>query len=186
MDDKALEGLRVLLASDDELRAENAITESIIQTPMFLTLDEFQDSVFARVRGDLCEVYIFVCMYVWSPTTTNHHKQNNVKQELESPTELAVYEALLEACTEQRARVALTPDEEGELRAAAARDGQGVGFSPSSGAAAGSAQARLLTLAFRKEKVRVLDEATERFGRLTGKGGGGGSSKAAPAAAAAP
>lgn len=50
VDDKALEGLRVLLASDAELRAENDITEAIIQTPMFLTLDEFQDSVFARVR----------------------------------------------------------------------------------------------------------------------------------------
>ncbi len=49
-DNKALEGLRILLASDEELRAENAITESIIQTPMFLTLDDFQDSVFAKVR----------------------------------------------------------------------------------------------------------------------------------------
>ncbi len=38
LDPKALEGLRILLASDDELRAENAITESIIQTPMFMTL----------------------------------------------------------------------------------------------------------------------------------------------------
>lgn len=53
-DEKALEGLRVLLASDEELRAENAITESIIQTPMFLTMDEFEDSVFAKVSRCYC------------------------------------------------------------------------------------------------------------------------------------
>ena len=49
LEPRSLEGLRILLASDDELRAENAITESIIQTPMFMTLDEFEDSVFSKV-----------------------------------------------------------------------------------------------------------------------------------------
>lgn len=44
-----LEGLRLLLCTDAELRAENAIVESIIQTPMFMTNDDFEDSVFKKV-----------------------------------------------------------------------------------------------------------------------------------------
>jgi len=108
------------------------------------------------------------------------------QKELESPTELAVYEALLEACQEQRAVVALSDAEVEELAAAAATSSRGDkgGASPSSGAAAGSAEARLLTLAFRREKTRVLDEAIERFGRLTGKGSSAGAKAAAAAAMA--
>lgn len=85
-----------------------------------------------------------------------------------------MYEALLEACTEQRGVVGLSPAEEEELRAAATSAANKQASSPSSGAAAGSAQARLLTLAFRREKARLLDEAIARFARLTGKGGVGG------------
>lgn len=81
MDEKALEGLRVLLASDEELRAENAITESIIQTPMFLTMDEFEDSVFAKVgRCDFVFVpcgLVHVCVVDREERTTGrptlHH-----------------------------------------------------------------------------------------------------------------
>lgn len=131
VDEKALEGLRILLASDDELRAENAITESIIQTPMFLTLDEFQDSVFSK--------------------------------ELQSPTELAVYEAMLEATLEQRQRLSLTQEEEEELgKAAASRERLGAETEIAERAP------RLLTLAFRVEKLRLLDEAIARFRKLTG------------------
>ena len=135
VDEKALEGLRILLASDDELRAENAITESIIQTPMFLTMDEFQDSVFSK--------------------------------ELQSPTELAVYEALLQACEEAKSVAVLTASEEEEMKKAQGNRGAG-------GVKENEEKApRLLTLAFRREKVRVLEEAIVRFRRLTGQGGGG-------------
>jgi hypothetical protein len=84
--------------------------------------------------------------------------------------------------------VALSDAEEEELRAAASSGSNGASkanFSPSSGVAAGSAQARLLTLVFRQEKVRVLDEAIERFARLTGRGAGGNSGGGRDAAAAA-
>lgn len=131
VDEKALEGLRILLASDDELRAENAITESIIQTPMFLTMDEFQDSVF--------------------------------KRELQSPTELAVYEALLGACLEQRQLLTLTREEEEELRVAKANRTKVGGGKENEEKAP-----RLLTLTFRVEKLRLLDEAIARFRKLTG------------------
>lgn len=70
--------------------------------------------------------------------------------------------------------MALTDADEEELRTAAGKGGKAVHLSPSSGGGSGSTQARLLTLMFRKEKVRVLDEAIARFGRLTGKGTGGG------------
>lgn len=40
-------------------------------------------------------------------------------QELKSPTELAVYEALLDACVEQRDVIALSDGEKEELRLAA-------------------------------------------------------------------
>ena len=125
------------------------------------------------------------CLSHPQTTTTQPNKLPNhtQKQELESPTELAVYEALLEACAEQRAVVGLTPEEEEELRGAA-NNKQAAAYSPSSGAAAGSAQARLLTLAFRREKARVLDEAIARFARLTGKAAGGSSSGKAAAPAA--
>lgn len=131
VDEKALEGLRILLASDDELRAENAITESIIQTPMFLTLDEFQDSVF--------------------------------KKELQSPTELAVYEALLQACLEQRQLLSLTREETEEVRLAKANRSKVGGAKENEEKAP-----RLLTLTFRQEKLRLLDEAIARFRKLTG------------------
>lgn len=188
VDEKALEGLRVLLASDEELRAENAITESIIQTPMFLTMDEFEDSVFAKVRvtvvRDLNSTKLWTRPYPFTDSIclidSSSPPSTNKQQELESPTELAVYEALLEACQEQRARVALTDADEEELRAAASASASSGAFSPSLGAAAGSTQARLLTLAFRKEKLRVLDEAIARFARLTGKGAGSSASSAAP------
>lgn len=49
MQPELLEGLRLLLSTDDELRAENDIVESIIQTPMFMTNDDFEDSVFKKV-----------------------------------------------------------------------------------------------------------------------------------------
>ena len=126
-----MEGLRILLASDDELRAENAITESIIQTPMFLTMDEFQDSVF--------------------------------KRELQSPTELAVYEALLGACLEQRQLLSLTREEEEEVRVAKANRTKVGGGKENEEKAP-----RLLTLTFRVEKLRLLDEAIARFRKLTG------------------
>lgn len=131
VDEKALEGLRILLASDDELRAENAITESIIQTPMFLTMDEFQDSVF--------------------------------KRELQSPTELVVYEALLGACLEQRQLLSLTREEEEEVRVAKANRTKVGGGKENEEKAP-----RLLTLVFRVEKLRLLDEAIARFRKLTG------------------
>jgi hypothetical protein len=52
VDAETLEGLRILLAREEEVVEETEITERIIQSPMALTYDEFQESVFTKVCGE--------------------------------------------------------------------------------------------------------------------------------------
>ncbi len=75
-----------------------------------------------------------------------------------------MYEALLDACLEARQRLSLTNEEKEELLKATTNRTRAGGAKENQEKAP-----RLLLLAFRVEKSRVLDEAIARFRRLTGQ-----------------
>jgi len=128
-DEQALEGLRLVLSSADELQEDDSITEKIILTPMSLTVSNFEESPFKQVGeswvgvqdddeeggGAMVNAGNDDDVAIIPPSLSFHF----LWQTMFSSTEERVWDTLQDACRWQLKEMQLSPEEEQVLSKAA-------------------------------------------------------------------
>jgi len=128
-DEQALEGLRLVLSSADELQEDDSITEKIILTPMSLTVSNFEESPFKQVGESW--VGVQDDDEEGGGAMVNAGNDDDVAiippslsfpflwQTMFSSTEERVWDTLQDACRWQLKEMQLSPEEEQVLSKAA-------------------------------------------------------------------